>query len=396
MKLCGFALGLAMLTSVRAEAFQLVPAFHQKLIGPQQAKGAVIYSHGRSIDTEDSQSPTPPYLMALEKAGWDVLRLNRLRDEDNLTDSTHQLVTRADQLKREGYRKVVLTGQSFGAFLSLMAADASEDVNAVIATAPAAFGDFEDFYDSWRLNATRLYPLLSHVRKARVMVFYFHADDFDPGGRGEHSRTILAKSGLGYAVVDQPPLLTGHWASTTGLFMRRYGSCIRDFAEASGLKGELVCHPEWGREPSAELRVPASLVEPQSDVPPKAGVTGASEPDGAPAGKIAKGAQRETFYGLYPNGREVLVSIAHGRGNELTALYAIGPGIEKGEPAQWTERQGRILDGEYVFEQNGKSTLRFDPSPNGGVHATWIAPDGKVSMEAAMRRIHLHRLADAN
>src|SRR5213078_1133852 len=54
--------------------------------------------------------------------------------------------------------RLVLAGQSFGAFLAFMAADASEDVDAVVATAPAAFGNFDEFYDSWRLNATRLFP----------------------------------------------------------------------------------------------------------------------------------------------------------------------------------------------------------------------------------------------
>src|SRR5205814_797241 len=102
---------------------------------------------------------------------------------DTLSDSTKRLVEYTAQLKRDGYKQVILSGQSFGAFLSLMAADSSSDVDGVIATAPAAYGSFDDFYDSWRLNATRLYPLLEHVKRARIMVFYFHGDDFDPGGR---------------------------------------------------------------------------------------------------------------------------------------------------------------------------------------------------------------------
>jgi pimeloyl-ACP methyl ester carboxylesterase len=391
LKLCGFAIGLAVFFSGRAEAFQLVPAFHQQLIGPRQATGAVIYSHGRSIDSEDSLSPTPPYLTVLQRAGWDVLRLNRMRAEDNLNDSTRELAARAAQLKRMGYRKVALVGQSFGAFLSLMAADRSDDVNAVVATAPAAFGDFEDFYGSWRLNATRLYPLLEDIKRARVMLFYFHDDDFDPGGRGDRSRAILAQRGLGWAVIDQPPYMTGHWASTTGMFMRRYGDCVLDFAQASGLKGEMRCRPQWGEAPSRDLRVPANLIE---AAPPGPGATGASEPDFA-TGEVAHvKAARQTFYGFYPNGREVLVSIARDRGSKVTALYAIGPGIDGNEPAQWVTRDGRLIDGEFVFQHQGKSTLRFDPSPNGGVHATWTSPDGKEAMQAAMRRINMSRLPD--
>src|SRR5690348_3281361 len=45
---------------------------------------------------------------------------------------------------------------------------------AVIASAPA-YGSFSDFYRTWRNNATKLYPLLEQVRRARVMVFYLEA-----------------------------------------------------------------------------------------------------------------------------------------------------------------------------------------------------------------------------
>jgi dienelactone hydrolase len=190
-------------------ALGLDPAFPEPAFGPGHAKGAVVWSHGRSINAEDSQSPSPAYLQALREDGWDVLRFNRASRGDSLADSTRQLVAHAATLKGNGYKQVVLAGQSFCAFLSLMAADASADVDAVVATAPAAYGNFDDFYESWRLNATKLYPLLEGIRRARVMVFYFHNDDFDPGGRGERSRAILAQKGLGYAVIDQPAFLLG-------------------------------------------------------------------------------------------------------------------------------------------------------------------------------------------
>src|SRR6201999_178836 len=113
----------------------LDPAFNQDAVGPDRAIGAVIWNHGRSINTEDSDSPTPPYLRVLRDAGWDVLRFDRLRDGDTLTGSTRRLVELVAQVKRKGYRRIVLAGQSFGAFIALMAADSSEDVDAVVATA---------------------------------------------------------------------------------------------------------------------------------------------------------------------------------------------------------------------------------------------------------------------
>src|SRR5437870_3257758 len=128
---CGFVLGLRVLTSVPAGAVGLDPAFHPELLGPEHAAGVVVWNHGRSLSVEDSQSPAPPYLRVLRDSGWDVLRFDRVRDGDTLTDSARRLVEHVVQLKRKGYRRIVLAGQSFGAFLALMAADGSDDVDAV-------------------------------------------------------------------------------------------------------------------------------------------------------------------------------------------------------------------------------------------------------------------------
>src|ERR1041385_8707715 len=260
--LFGLALAAGLIVAGPVFALGLDPAFPEPAFGPAKAKGVVVWSHGRSINAEDSQSPTPAYLSVLREDGWDVMRFDRLSKGDTLTDSTKRLIEHTAQLKRNGYKQVVLAGQSFGAFLSLMAADASSEVDAVVATAPAAYGSFDDFYDSWKLNATKLYPLLEGVKRARVMVFYFHGDDFDPGGRGERSKAILASKGVGYSVVDQPAFLTGHWASSSGLFLRRYGNCIRDFANNARLSGELACSPRWGTMPSAEMKLPPEWADP--------------------------------------------------------------------------------------------------------------------------------------
>src|SRR6266849_6144180 len=257
----GLVLAVSLLASAPVWALGLDPAFPEPALGPNQREGGGVWSDGRSSNAAASRSPPPSYLRALRDNGWDVMRFDRASRGDTLTDSTGHLVDHVSELKHKGYKQVVLAGQSFGAFLALMAADASSEVDAVIATAPAAYGSFDDFYDSWRLNATKLYPLLEQVKRARVMVFYFHGDDFDPGGRGERSREILAGRGLGYSVVDQPAFLTGHWASSSGLFLRRYGSCIRDFAENANLSGEQVCSPRWGTNPSAEMKLPPELAD---------------------------------------------------------------------------------------------------------------------------------------
>src|ERR1700730_381243 len=392
----GLVLCIMLFAGARVGAAGLDPAFNQGPVGPGRAIGAVVWNHGRAINTEDSDSPTPPYLRVLRDAGWDVLRFNRPRDGDTLTASTRRLAELVGQLKRKGYRRIVLAGQSFGAFLALMAADASDDVDAVVATAPAAFGNFDEFYDSWRLNATRLYPLLERIKRARVMLFYFHGDDFDPGGRGEHSRAILAGRQIGYSVIDQPAFLAGHWASSTGLFLRRFGNCIRDFLDAEKIEGERVCEPAWGESPRAAMRLPDERVHPRA-ASRAAAVAGGSAPAGpVPAGGGTIG--RQSWYGIYPDGREVVLAIEETHGTEVSAVYAIGPGIDENEPAEWSRRNGRLVDDEFIFEETGKSTLHFRPRGDGGSSTTCPSPDAKPSRKAVLRPLdlqHCPRRADA-
>lgn len=358
----------------QAEALRarLVPAYPDwTALGPAQAKGAVIWSHGRSITTEDSLSPTPYYMAALRRAGWDTFRFNRMRDGDTLQTSATALVKEAARLKAAGYRKIVLAGQSFGAFLSLIAAGESDDIHAVVATAPAAYGSFEDFHESWQRNATRLYPILESVRNARVMLFYFHGDDFDPGGRGTQSEAILSARKLDHLIVDQPANLTSHWASSTGLFVRRFGNCIRDFVEAEQ-PGTVGCDESWGREPSRELLIPANW--PSSSVQQ---VAMTETPDSLFTG---------TWYGYYPNGREVLLSVEKQQGKTVNALYAVGPALQSAGRAECMRRVGQAKGYEIDFREPGFSSLRFRLRSRREMDATWVSADGKITLEARLKR----------
>jgi hypothetical protein len=225
------------------------------------------------------------------------------------------------------------------------------------------------------------------------MVFYFHGDDFDPGGRGPESRQILSGRGVGYAVIDQPANLTTHWAASSGLFQRLFGSCIRDFADNAKLASEFAWTPDWGNVPSAEMKLPAELADPSTTRTAAAVVTAPTGSGAASDGGKTPHALRDVWYGFYPNGREVLLGVESAHGDALTAVYAIGPSIDDKYPATWSRRKGRIVDDSFVFEEPGKSTLRFRPRQDGGLGATWIAADSKTSMTAHLKPIDPHSLA---
>src|SRR5438045_9740575 len=90
-KLGALALAFGLLASAPAFAVGLDPAFDGPALGPGKAKGVIVWSHGRSINSEDSESPTPAYLSALREDGWDVMRFDRLSRGDTLTDSSKPL-----------------------------------------------------------------------------------------------------------------------------------------------------------------------------------------------------------------------------------------------------------------------------------------------------------------
>lgn len=365
-----------------AAQIRLVPAYGEtSLLGPERARGAVVWSHGRSIESEDSEAPTPLYMKSLRLAGWDVYRLDRMRVSDTLTNSARALAGHAERLRARGYRSVSLTGQSFGAFISLLAAGQTDAVDSVVGTAPAAFGNFIEAYDSFRENATRLWPILRDVRSARVMLFFFHGDDFDPGGRGEQSRLILASRGLDHTIIDQPANLLGHGAANTGLFVRRFADCIVRFADRAPRPQDPPCDGSWGRTPSADLM--------------KAGLGPAEAGDtGLPPIRPFVG----TWYGTYLNGREVVLSVGGGYGTAsgttggsvrdgIVADYLLGPGVEPDQGMERVRRYGRIENGELVFDEAGRNVLRYRLRPDGKLAGLWLEKAGEAKLETVLRRV---------
>src|SRR6516162_3909749 len=90
--LCAFVFAIGISFNTSTSGMGLDPAYSQDLLGPERAMGVVVWSHGRSITAEDSESATPPFLRALQDGGWDILRFDRPRDGDTLTGSTRRLV----------------------------------------------------------------------------------------------------------------------------------------------------------------------------------------------------------------------------------------------------------------------------------------------------------------
>lgn len=361
-------LGLGAPPPAAADEFALVAADPAKPeAGPETAKGAVIWNHGVNflLGTEGSAAPLPHFLTLFQKAGWDVFRLLRPRMSEEPRGSSAEIAATAERLKRQGYAKIVLAGQSGGAWLSLMAAGQSEAIHAVIANAPAWYGTDRPTY---LMNGFVLMDHIDAIRRGRIMISYFTDDPYDPGGRGETSEQLLAAHGVPHLVLDRPAGFSGHFAGNSALFERRFGACMLAVAGDGPMPSAASCDSGWGEAPSAALPVPRDLA--------------LAAPDGGAADAFLG-----RWYGTYPNGREVMLAIERVEAASVEAAYILGPGLTPDLKPAVTQRRGSIAEGRLVFADRGKSTLRFVPREDGMLDAEWVAADGKARLDAVLRRL---------
>jgi dienelactone hydrolase len=374
----GLLLSLEVLTPPQASAAPAKPTMwveaavpEQAPLGPDRASGAVIWAHGLSLNDEDSRAPTPPYIKALADQGWDAFRLNRLREAESLSGTAARLAKAARDLRAQGYTRIGLAGQSFGAFAALAAAAEDGVADAVIATAPAAYGSFSESFGTWRANATELYRLLRQIGETPVMLVYFHGDSYDPGGRADASRAILAGRRARDLIIDQPADLIGHSAAASGLFARRFATCIGRFI-AGFIRtdaDESACETSWGRRPSPDLGAAHIGVTLASTTPAVSfDLTG-------------------SWYGFYRNGREVMLRIDAVEGERVAATYLLGTGLRPEERSESSRREGRFIKGELLFDEPGLNRLRYRLRPDGALAGSWQSHDGGTSLDTVLRRI---------
>jgi dienelactone hydrolase len=156
----------------------------------------------------------------------------------------------AHRLKQQGYGRIVLAGQSGGAWLSLMAASRSDEIDAVIANAPAYYGVDHPTYLK---NSFILLDHIAAIRRGRIVIGYFADDPYDPGGRGARSDELLAKHDVPHLIIDQPAGLSGHNAGDSVEFLRRFGACMLAVAGDGPMPTQADCASDAALTPAANL-----------------------------------------------------------------------------------------------------------------------------------------------
>ncbi len=198
--------------------------------GPQAASGLIVWSHGYFLGIDATATAPQGQVASFTMAGYDLYRFDRQYIRDWPGDAT-QLADMVKQAKAMGYKRVVLAGQSAGAWVSLAATMRGAPVDGVISVSAAHHGEVKDMRDV-SLARSDWQQIVRGIKPGpRIMVFIFKNDSYDVGGRDADASAAFAASGVDSIVVAYPPDFSGHGAGNGNTFPRKYGACIHAFIE---------------------------------------------------------------------------------------------------------------------------------------------------------------------
>jgi pimeloyl-ACP methyl ester carboxylesterase len=203
--------------------------------GPRAAEGAVIWAHGYGGAEEDHRHHALPGLVSpLNEAGFDVFRFDRHPGDDSLFITLPRLVRALPALREAGYRRIILGGQSRGAWQAMLAAaERPELVDAVLAAAPAAHGERPEFRPLALEDFRRVLAGLDEQR-TRLLVMLFDRDEFDPSPeeRGQMVASLAQRRAVPTLALWATGPARGHSGVSDWRFTRDYAGCVITLVQA--------------------------------------------------------------------------------------------------------------------------------------------------------------------
>jgi dienelactone hydrolase len=341
-------------------------------LGPAAAKGIVIYNHGTSAG-DSFGSPLPPYMRLIQRAGWDVVRLNRKVEWDTHRESAAALQRAIAAMREQGYQRIVLAGQSRGAWLNVMAIAEAPGIHAIISTAPGGYGDGN--IGAVGRSAQQLFDMLADAQTARVALFYFAGDlrENVPGGRGGPSQRALARAGLPALVINEPSDFHGHGAAGSGFFARRFGECLVRFIAPEAPPANFACDLTTGLAAAADIVIPPDIVpaRPEPDMP------------------AALRAFSGRWLGVYSDGaaRMLMLTKLSADGSAEVFYAGVGPPHRTDKPFS-RRLQGRLEPEGFVFRET-MGTLTLHRRDDGMLDLRYFVIKESRTAELTLRRVAL-------
>jgi hypothetical protein len=366
VKIAAFALGMSVSASALAQY-----TIHEGMAdlpnkGPASALGLVIWNHGVSGSREQSHVP-PAYVATLMRAGWDVRRIARdALNESNWTTAgalhVARTVEEAGKAKAEGYKRVVLAGQSYGGAITLEASRRVE-VWGIVPSAPGTGISLSQIglHTAQNQGTGQLFTALGDTKAARAIGILPFQDEYALSSpeRGRRSREIANARGLPYLALDDDSGLVSHGASSSALMNFAYGDCVARFL-----------HPDF--EPKRGLNLCGEGGLPVG--PRKLKGTDDLKPARLPANEWW-GYFQGVWTGAWSDPALLSVAIEReGEGYALVYLYG-----ERGtENVRRSTRTPATLDGRTVVTQipGQKVTLIYDDNTR-QVRLRWDTADGR-------------------
>jgi hypothetical protein len=204
--------------------------------GPQAAAGVVVFAHGVAGNNIDSRGGQPqPWVRWFNNARYDVWRFDRHPNQDETQRAASWLRADLAELRRRGYRRIVIAGWSRGGWNALMMLNEPGLADVAIAIAPGIErGGFGSPGHMRQLDDLRRIVDTAAAPRTRVAAVHFRDDpyDADPARRAEIVQRLRDRVGA-LLVLDGPENLPGHDAAWRYTFSDRYGACLLAFATAA-------------------------------------------------------------------------------------------------------------------------------------------------------------------
>jgi pimeloyl-ACP methyl ester carboxylesterase len=210
---------------------RFIPSDYTQVRGPEAAPGLVVWSHGYFRGVDATQGQPHGYVSRFLASGWDVYRYNR-QWVDQLSLDIQGLIEGVAAAKAAGYKKVILVGQSQGAWISMEALAKGVQADGVISTAMARHGEPPS-----REARQDFRQLIRNIKSSNtnipVVLTLFAGDGYDPGGRNIDVKDTFSGAPMPLYFIEHPAEFSGHGSGSNSKFNERFGACIFRFVTTS-------------------------------------------------------------------------------------------------------------------------------------------------------------------
>jgi hypothetical protein len=207
---------------------RLQPQPYWSMRGPQLAAGLIVWSPGYEEGRDSTEQVPDRWVGWFANRGYDLYRFDRHWVADWASDAT-VLASAMSEARKAGYRRILLAGQSAGAWVSLAALYRGAAADGVISVAAAHHGTVEETSTADRARLDWQYLVEGLKPGPRIALVNFADDPFDVGGRMEVARRTFAKSHVDAMIIDSPAGYKGHSAGTGTSFSLKFGDCLQEF-----------------------------------------------------------------------------------------------------------------------------------------------------------------------